>query len=122
MAERHFKEPKQPEPKKPRPRRATTPEGREQQLVALAVDVAEEMMRNGNAPAQIVTHYLKIGSTREKIELELKREEIEVAKMRRETMAAAARIESVYAEALSAMREYQGAPTDNHQDEYYDEN
>jgi hypothetical protein len=121
MAERHFKEPKEPEPKKPRPRRATTPEGREQQLVALAVDVAEEMMRNGNAPAQIVTHYLKIGSTREKIELELKREEIEVAKMRRETMAAQARIETVYADALAAMREYQGGPPVDNKDEHYED-
>lgn len=114
MAPRHFKEPSAPEPKKPRPRRASTPAGREQQMIALAVDVAEEMMRSGSPPAQVVTHYLKMGSTREAIELELKREEIEVAKMRRETMASQQRIEAVYAEALDAMRGYQaGMPKDH---------
>jgi hypothetical protein len=119
MAARHFKEPTEPEPKKPRPRRATTPEGREQQMIALAVDVAEDMMRSGNPPAQVVTHYLKIGSTRERVELDLKREEIEVAKMRRETMAAAQRIESVYEEALAAMKFYKGGASP--EGEYYEE-
>lgn len=108
MAQRHFKEPKEPEPQKPRPRRATTPEGREQQLIALAVDVAEDQLRSGTASAQVITHYLKMGSTREHIELELKREEIEVAKMRRELMASQQRIEAVYEEALSAMKHYAG--------------
>lgn len=114
MAQRHFKEPTEPAPKKPRPRRATTPEGREQQMIALAVDSAEELMRSGNAPAQIITHYLKLGSSREKIELELKEEEIKVARARREMMESQQRIEAVYAEALDAMRGYQaGMPKDN---------
>lgn len=121
MADRHFKEPKESEPKKPRPRRATTPEGREQQLIALAVDVAEDMMRNGNAPAQIVTHYLKMGSTREKIELELKSEEIKVAKARREMMESQKKIESVYEEALAAMRHYAGGPKPESKDEFYED-
>lgn len=121
MAERHFKEPKEPEPKKPRPRRATTPEGREQQMIALAVDVAEDMMRAGNAPAQIVTHYLKMGSTREKIELELKSEEIKVAKARREMMESQQRIEAVYSDALAAMRRYKGdADPAPEQEEFYE--
>lgn len=114
MPGRQFPEPKEP---KPRPRRATTPEGREQQMIALAVDVAEEMMLSGNPPAQVVTHYLKLGSTREKIELELKEEEIKVARARREMMESQQRIEAVYAEALDAMRGYQaGMP----KDEVYD--
>jgi len=119
MAARHFKEPAEPEPKKPRPRKATTPEGREQQMIALAVDVAEQQMLAGTASAQVITHYLKMGSTREAVELELKREEIEVAKMRRETMAAQGRIEAVYEEALGAMRGYQaGMPKE---EEYFDQ-
>lgn len=118
MAGRHFKEPEEPKPVKPRPRRATTPEGREQQLIALAVDVAEDMMRNGNAPAQIVTHYLKMGSTREAIELELKKEEIAVAKQRRLLMESQQRIEAVYEEALKAMKHYAGDTSESKDESY----
>lgn len=43
---------------------ATTPEARENQLIALAVDLAEKQMREGTASAQVITHYLKLGSTK----------------------------------------------------------
>jgi len=120
MAARHFKEPQEPKEPKPRPRRATTPEGREQQLIALAVDVAEDQMRNGTASAQVITHYLKMGSSREAIELELKREEIAVAKQRRLLMESQQRIEAVYEEALAAMKHYAGDTSENKDESYED--
>ena len=55
--------------KKTRP--ALTPEARENQLVALAVDLAEKQLREGTASSQVITHYLKIGSTKERIEKEI---------------------------------------------------
>lgn len=47
---------------------ASTPEARENQLIALAVDLAEKQLANGTASAQVINHYLKLGSSREKLE------------------------------------------------------
>ena len=54
---------------------AKTPEGREQQMISLAVDLAEEQLRNGTASSQVIVHYLKLASTREKLEQEKIRHE-----------------------------------------------
>ena len=42
-------------------RPALTPEAREKQLVALAVDLVEKRLREGTASSQEVTHILKPG-------------------------------------------------------------
>lgn len=91
-------------------RRATTPEGREQQLIADAVDLAQRQLRDGTASAQVITHYLKLGSTREQLEQErLRRENILLAS-KAEAMESAKRIEELYTKAITAMRSYSGQP------------
>lgn len=99
------------ETSKPRRTRAISPEARENQLVALAYDEAERQIKSGEASSQIISHFLKIGSTREKLEKQLIAENVEVQKAKREAMAAAQRIEQVYSEALDAMRQYNGQVT-----------
>lgn len=89
-------------------RPATTPEAREQQLVSLAVSLAEKQMLDGSASAQVITHYLKLGSSREQLEQEKMKQEVELAKAKIESMASAKRVEEMYAEALGAMRAYGG--------------
>lgn len=102
----------------PRPRRATTPEGREQQLIALAVDVAEQQMRDGTASAQVISHYLKLGSSREQLEQERLRQEVGLLKIKAETIASQQRIEELYQEALDAMRAYSGQRPVTEEGEY----
>lgn len=94
----------------PRPRRppATTPEGRENQLIALAVDLTEKQLMEGTATSQVITHYLKLGSTREHLEQERLAQENELLKAKIEAMASAKRVEELYETALSAMRSYAG--------------
>jgi hypothetical protein len=101
-----------PEKKQTRRRPATTPEQRENQLIALAADLAERQMRDGTASSQIITHYLKLGSTREELEKDRLRIENELAKAKIEAMASASRMEELYAEAIDAMRGYAGMATD----------
>lgn len=96
-----------------RRRPATTPEARENQLIALAADLAERQMREGTASSQIVTHYLKLGSTREKLEQERLVMENELAKAKIEAMASAQRIEELYGKAIAAMRNYAGDAEDS---------
>jgi hypothetical protein len=84
-------------------RPATTPEARENQLIADAVDLAQRQLRDGTASAQVITHFLKLGSTREQLEQER-------LQKKGEAMESAKRIEELYGQALSAMRTYQGQP------------
>lgn len=87
---------------------ATTPEERENQLVALAFDLTEKRMKDGSASAQEVTHFLKLGSSREQLEQARIAAEVELAKAKMENMASAARVEELYGEAINAMRRYSG--------------
>ena len=89
-------------------RPATTPENRENQLVSLAVDLAERQMVEGTASAQVITHYLKLGSTRESLEQDRLKKENELLSAKVEQMASAKRVEELYEEALNAMRNYAG--------------
>lgn len=89
-------------------RPATTPEGREQQLIAAAVHLAEKQLNDGTASAQVITHYLKLGSSTEQLAQEKAKQDIELAKAKIESMASAKRVEEMYAEALGAMRAYGG--------------
>ncbi|MET0787219.1 MAG: hypothetical protein ABWY25_10980 [Paenisporosarcina sp.] len=103
--------PKKDVPKKSRSksrRPATTSEGREGQLVALAVDLAEEQLAEGTASAQVISHYLKLGSTREVLEQERLAQENELLKAKVDQLASGKRIEELYEEALDAMRSYAG--------------
>lgn len=98
------------DPKEPpkRHRRATTPEARENQLIALAVDLTERQLREGTASSQVITHYLKLGSTRERIEQERLAVDVELGKAKIAAMESAQRVEELYAEALRAMKSYAG--------------
>lgn len=111
----------QPAPK--RRRRASNPQARENQLIAMSYDAAEDMIRGGNPPAQIVTHFLKMGSERERIELEYKQEEMKLLKIKAETMASQKRTEELYLEAMDAFKMYSGqapAPKDYDFEDYDD--
>lgn len=105
---------------KPRRPPATTPEARENQLIALAIDEAEKQIRNGTASSQILTHYLKLGTTREQLEKEKLRRENELLKARVEALASAARVEELYAEAIRAMAAYAGRDYVEMTEEYED--
>lgn len=103
------------------PRRpATTPDGRENQLISLAHDLAEQRMRDGTASAQEVTHFLKLGSSRERLEQERLRHENELTKVKIENMEAQTRIEELYVNAIASMRAYSGAPPEEVEEDYED--
>lgn len=93
-------------------RPATTPEGRESQLVSYAVDLAEKQLREGTASSQVITHYLKLGSTREKLEQEKLAQENNLLRAKIESLSSAAKLEELYKTALDAMRSYSGQVVD----------
>lgn len=89
-------------------RPALTPEARENQLISLAVDLAEQQMRDGTASSQIITHYLKLGSTEKRIEKEILEKQKELITAKTEALQSQKRIEELYSEAIKAMRRYNG--------------
>ena len=98
-------------------RPAITPEARENQLISLATDLAEEQLRAGTASSQVITHYLKLGSTKERIEKEILEKQKELIEAKTQNLQSAKRIEELYSNALNAMRDYSGHGTDDG-DEY----
>lgn len=92
--------------KKMRP--AKTPEGRENQMIALAVDLAERQLIEGTASSQVITHYLKLGSTKERIEKEILEKQKELIEAKTQALQSAKRVEELYENALNAMRNYSG--------------
>ena len=100
-----------------RKRPALSPEARENQLISLAVDVAEEQLRNGTASSQVITHYLRLGSTKERIEKEILEKQKELIEAKTESIQSAKRVEELYANALEAMRDYSGNINIGNQDD-----
>jgi hypothetical protein len=87
---------------------ARTPEARENQLINMAFDLAEKQLKDGTASAAVISGFLKLGSSREKLEQERIRNELELNEQKMEALKAQAALQSVYTEALEAMRAYSG--------------
>ena len=85
-----------------------TPESRENQMIALAVDLAEKQLLEGTASSQVITHFLKLGSTKERLEKEKLEEENKLLRARTEALQSAKRVEELYSDAIAAMRKYSG--------------
>lgn len=89
---------------------ATTPEGREQQLIALAMEATEKRIRDGTASAQELVHFLKAGSPTAKLERQILEKQRELLVAKTAAIESQKRVEELYANALSAMRAYSGDP------------
>lgn len=98
--------------KERRIRPGLTPESREDQMVALAINLAEKQLLDGTASSQVISHFLKIGSTASRIEKEILAEQKDLIKAKTEALKSEKRIEELYTNALNAMRRYSGQEDD----------
>lgn len=96
---------------------ATTMEGRENQMIALAMDLAEKRLRAGTATAQEVTHFLKLGSVNSRVERDILEKQKELLAVKTDSIRSARRVDELYAEAISAMKEYAGGGEDRNYDD-----
>lgn len=102
------------DPDKTRKKRKGSPPGRtlesvENQLVGLAANLAREQMENGTASSQVITHFLKLGSSQAKLETEKLQRENELLRAKTEALRSQKKVEDLYANALRAMRNYTGS-------------
>lgn len=101
-------------------RPALTQEARENQLISLAVDLAEEQLRNGTASSQVITHYLKLGSTKEKLEKEILEKQKALIDAKTKNINSASETGEIYKNAIAAFRKYSGAADrDDDNDDIY---
>ena len=103
------------EPLRTRMRPALTPEARENQMISLAVDLAEQQLREGTASSQVITHYLKLGSTKERLEKERLEEENKLLRAKTAALQSSERVEKLYADAINAMKRYSGQSDDDYE-------
>lgn len=91
-------------------RPAMSADARENQMIALAIDLAEKQLREGTASSQVISHYLKLGSSKEKIEKDILLKQKELIEAKTENLQQSKRIEELYAKAIKAMQVYSGNP------------
>ena len=77
-------------------------------MINLSLDAAEKQLREGTASSQVITHFLKLGSSRELLEQEKIKEETKQTRAKIDSLEASSRSEERYAAAIEAMRRYQG--------------
>lgn len=104
------------EPELKRFPRAITPEAREAQIVAAAVNLVEKQILEGTVKSTVLVHYLKLASTKAQLEKELLETQVELNKAKTEAAKSAKRVEDLYAEALNAMRQYSGQDDEDDDD------
>lgn len=92
-------------------RPALTPEARENQMIMLSMDLAEKQLREGTASSQVIVHFLKLGSEKEKLEREMMSEQINLLTTKIENMKASERNSQLYEDALAAFKDYR--PSDD---------
>jgi hypothetical protein len=95
---------KREEPRETRP--ASTPEGREQQLIKAAVDLAERQLLDGTASSAVITHYLKMASTREAIERDILEKQSKLIEAKAQNLANNKENEQLAKDAINAMKQY----------------
>lgn len=89
-------------------RPALTPEAEENKLISLAYNLVEERLLNGTATSQETTHFLKLGSMKNRLEMEKLQKENELLRAKTESIKSQARQEELFEKVISAMRKYSG--------------
>lgn len=106
---------------KGRMRPALSHENRENQMISLAEDLAEQQLRDGTASSQVITHYLKLGTTLAKLEKAKLEEENKLLRAKTKALEDQKEIKVLYADALKAMRRYSGQAEEDEEDEFYED-
>lgn len=87
---------------------AISPEGRENQMINMALELAEQQLRDGTASSQVITHFLKLGTMKEQLEREKLAKENELLRAKTESLMAAKNTEELYQNAIRSMKRYNG--------------
>ena len=100
---------------------ARTPEEEEDYMISISVRAAEKQILEGRASSQLLTHYLKLATVKERLEKEKLEAEVELLKAKKESLESTRQLEVLYADAIKAVALYTGNSEDDEEEEdYYD--
>lgn len=85
---------------------ALSEEARESRMISLAMNLAEKQLEEGTASSQVITHYLKLATTRERIEKEILERQKELVQAKTDSLRANQQLSDLFSEAIRAMKEY----------------
>jgi len=85
-----------------------TIESRENQIIRLAYDLAEERIRRKTATSQEVTHFLKAGSILTQLEKAKLDKENQLLEAKTQALQSQKKVEELYDKAIKAFRVYNG--------------
>lgn len=97
-----------------------TPEADENQMIALAMSLVEKRLRDGSASSQETTHFLKLATTKARLENQLLEAQTAMAIAKKEALESQKRSEEMFREAIAAFKSYSGH-TEEVEEEDYDE-
>lgn len=98
-------------------RPALDPEAEENIVISMAYDLAKKQIAEGTASSQVITHFLKLGSSKERIEKEILAKQKELLDAKTKALESAKRVEDLYANALKAFKDYSGHNSEEEEDE-----
>lgn len=94
-------------------RPALTPETRESQMIDLAISLAEQQLRDGTASSQVITHFLKLGTTVAQLEKEKLEKENKLLDAKTHSIESDGEQKVLYEKAIAAMMKYKGIGGDD---------
>ena len=95
-------------------RPALTPETRESQMIDLAISLAEQQLRDGTASSQVITHFLKLGTTVAQLEKEKLEKENKLLDAKTHSIESDGEVKALYENAIAAMMKYKGVGSDDY--------
>lgn len=99
-------------------RPATTPEAREKQMISLAVNLAEQKLRDGTASNSLILHYLKLGSEENRLGMEILAEQKKLITAKTEALESQKNYGEKFEQAINAMKSYRGEPSNDEEECY----
>lgn len=91
-----------------------TVEARENELISLAVDQAEQMLRAGRAPQSVLLHYLQLGASDYPLRKERLERQNELMRAKKEVLEKQDYMEELTKNAIDAMYKYSGAESEEY--------
>lgn len=97
-----------------------TPEGRQNILINLAINLAEKQLRDGSASSQLISHFLKLATVRDQLEIKKLESDITLSQAKVKAIENSSKIEELLSQAIDAMKDYGGDSDENFDDEEFD--
>lgn len=99
-------------------RKATTPEGRQNQLISAAVNLAEKQLLEGTASSSVIVHYLRLGTRERELSDEILAAQKKLVEAKTEALESQRKLDEMYAKAMKAMKYYHGEDSGEEEEDY----